>query len=198
VLAHLAKEKPEIKARIQSYLGKIVPDVTEIHRVPVGSWETIEFRQGVIGAQHPWKFYAASMADGTLRALGALVAVTQLAERDMTASVVGLEEPETALHVAAAGALMDALREATCHTQVLVTTHSPDLLDQLQLDTDTLLAVQARQGNTELGSVDPASQEAIKSHLYTAGELLRMDQLEIDPRSLERQGELFATEEVAP
>ncbi|HUY34804.1 MAG TPA: AAA family ATPase [Pirellulales bacterium] len=46
-------------------------------------------------------------------------------------------------HPAAAGALMDALREAASHTQVVVTSHSPDLVEQINPDSDTLLAAQS-------------------------------------------------------
>ena len=178
----------------------IVPGIIDVARVSLGRRETLEFRQEVVGSEHPWKFYAESMSDGTMRALGTLVAVTQLAAQKQPVRLIGIEEPETALHPAAAGALMDALREATAHTQVLVTSHSPDLLDQFDFDTDRLLAVQARQGNTEIGPVDAASAEAIHDHLYTIGEMLRMDQLEVDQADLDRQHqmELFdAVEEVS-
>ncbi len=197
VVARLGTDKPEIKARIKSYLTTIVPGIADVDRVSLGSWETLLFRQEVVGSQHPWRFHAASMSDGTLRALGTLIAVTQLADRKEPVSLVGIEEPETALHPAAAGALMDALREAASHTQVIVTSHSPDLLDQIDPGVDRLLAVQSKQGNTEIGPVDPASHEAIKNHLYTPGDLLRMDQLDLDQADLERQkqGKMFDGDE---
>lgn len=186
VMARLTQEQPSLKDRIQSYLATIVPGIVDVHRVPVGPWETMEFRQEVEGARHPWKFFASSMSDGTLRALGALVAVMQLAERQTPVRLVSIEEPESALHPAAAGALMDALREATCHTQVIVTTHSPDLLEEMDFASDQLFAVQSKQGNTEIGPLDKASRETISKHLYSPGELLRMDQLSIDPHHLEK------------
>ena len=43
--------------------------------------------------------------------------------------LVGIEEPEIALHPAAAGVLRDSLRDASESSQVIVTSHSPDLLD---------------------------------------------------------------------
>jgi hypothetical protein len=43
------------------------------------------------------------------------------------------------------------------------------------------------QGSTQIGPVDRASRDAIKDHLYTPGELLRMDQLTVDPDDLARQ-----------
>ena len=43
--------------------------------------------------------------------------------------LVGVEEPEIALHPAAALVLLEAIREASRTTQILVTSHSPELLD---------------------------------------------------------------------
>jgi predicted ATPase len=190
VIARLGAAQPVIKNRIRAYLQTIVPDVDDVDRVALGPKETLEFRQRVVGSEHPWKFYAASMSDGMLRALGTLVAITQLAERTHPVSLVGIEEPETALHPAAAGALMDALREAGAHTQVVITTHSCDLLDKIDSESDRLLVVVSRQGNTQIAPADSASEQAIKEHLYLPGELLRMDQLEPDEEDLKRQPQL--------
>lgn len=124
------------------------------------------------------------MSDGTLRALGVLVAVMQLARGGTAVRLAGIEEPETALHPAASGALLDALREAAVHTQVIVTSHSPELIEGFDPDSDTLIVAQTTQGTSVIGPVDSASAEAIRDHLYTAGELLKMDQLQPDPRPL--------------
>lgn len=125
-----------------------------------------------------------------LRALGAIVATSQLAAGNVPVTLVSIEEPATALHPAASGALMDALREAATHTQVVVTTHSPELLDEFDLETDCLLSVQARQGKTVIGPIDSASHDTIKTHQFTAGDLLRMDQLDVDQDDLDRQEQM--------
>jgi predicted ATPase len=190
VIARMGTAKPLAKQRIKSYLATIVSGITDVDRVALGPRETLEFRQQVVGSKHPWKFYATSMSDGTLRALGTLVAVTQLADLRDPVRLVGIEEPETALHPAAAGALMEALREAAAHTQIVITSHSPDLLDQVDLEIDGLLAVQSRQGETEIAPVNAASRSAIREHLYSAGELLRMDQLVPDQSDIQRQQQL--------
>lgn len=190
VVGRLRRQQPDAIDRIRVYLTTIVPGISGFESVTLGPRETLLFSQRVEGAQHPWRFYAASMSDGTLRALGALVAVGQLGVTGIDVRLVGLEEPETALHPAAAGALMDALREASVHTQVIATTHSPDLLTEINLETDGLLVVVSRDGNTRIGSVDEASIEAVRRHLYTPGELLRLDQLQPDERDLQRQDQL--------
>lgn len=184
VVARLSADQPARLERIQSYLATIVPEITAVEKVSLGPSETLQFRQGVAD------FYAANMSDGTLRALGALVAVTQLAEGKERVRLVGIEEPETALHPAASGALMDALHEAAEHTQILVTTHSPDLLDRVDFETDTVLAVAMDARETWIAPIDRASAQAVKEHLYSPGELLRLDQLEPDRESLERQKQL--------
>lgn len=185
VIARLAQSDAE--ERLRSFLAEIVPGITKVERIALGPKETLRFWQKVKGAKHPWKFYANSMSDGTLRALGALVAVAQLADREHPVRLVGIEEPETALHPAASGALMDALREAAIQTQIIVTSHSPDLLDQINTREDELLVVESRDGTTVIADVDPSSVEMIKDHLYTPGELLRMDQLQPDEASIRRQ-----------
>lgn len=190
VVARLSAQQPQTIERIRAYLASIVPGIEGFEREALGPKETLVFLQRVEGAQYPWRFYASSMSDGTLRALGALVAVTQLASGSQPIRIVGIEEPETALHPAAAGALMDALREASTHTQVLVTSHSPDIIDQIDTSADTLLVVASSAATSRIATADAASLAAIQQHLYTPGELLRMDQLQPDVRQIEKQEQL--------
>ncbi|HKI06495.1 MAG TPA: AAA family ATPase [Thermoanaerobaculia bacterium] len=187
VIARLSAEHPQAQERLTQYLSAIVPGLEGVEKVSLGPLETVQFKLKRGTADHPLQFFAWSMSDGTLRALGSLVATGQLAGGGSPVSLVGIEEPETALHPAAAGVLMDALREASSHTQILVTSHSPDLLDQVDLETDRLLAVLADEGVTKIAPIDKASLAAIQEHLYTPGELLRLDQLDPDPEDLARQ-----------
>lgn len=190
VIGRLAIDKPEVLERVKLYLDKVMPGITEVNRVTLGPRESLEFRQRVAGSSHPWRFYATSMSDGTLRALGILIAATQLAGHKHPVSLVGIEEPETSLHPATTGTLIDAIREAAAHTQVLVTSHSPDLLDQIDPATDMLLSVISDNGDTRIAPLDAASRDAIRKHLYSPGELLRMDQLEPDRQNLEKQEQM--------
>jgi len=75
-------------------------------------------------------FEIAGMSDGTLRSLALLVALLSGADSDTARNdgLIMLEEPETGLHPGATRVLLDAMLEASERTQILVTTHSPDLL----------------------------------------------------------------------
>jgi predicted ATPase len=153
--------------------------------------ETIQFRQRVVGSKQPWQFPAINMSDGTLRALAVLTSLFQFGEPERaTARLIGIEEPETALHPAAAGLLLDCLREGARERQVVITTHSPDLLDNDAITADQLLAVTAVDGKTTIGRVDAASRQALRDSLYRAGELLRLGQLEPDETSLSNAEQL--------
>jgi predicted ATPase len=176
VLRQLEAHSPKTKSRIEQYLSKVVPGVEAADVKSFGPKETIEFRQRVGANTHPWRFLAASMSDGTLRALGNLVALFQFSNgRRYLGSLVGIEEPETALHPAAAGVLRDGLRDASERTQVIVTSHSPDLLDDASITEDDILAVTAEAGMTRIGPLDIVGRSALHDRLYTAGELLRLN-----------------------
>lgn len=186
VIAHLERVAPEQLDIVQRYLQTVVPMVHGVERKQIGPLETLEFRQEMTGAKHPWRFQSQNMSDGTLRALGVLTALFQR-NQDYSPSLIGIEEPETALHPAASAALREALARASKQTQILVTSHSPDLLDDPQLDPDALLAVVSDGGETRIGRLDEASREPMRQQLFSAGELLRLNQLTPDAAALEEQ-----------
>ena len=185
VIASIERNNKKVKERIEEYLGSIVSGVKGVDKITLGTKETLEFKQTVAGDENPWSFYAQNMSDGTLRALGVLVSLFQCFDRppDSPIPLVGIEEPESTLHPAATAALMGALYEASHFTQVLVTSHSPELLDNEDLDPESLLIVDAQEGKTTIGPADDASKSAMRERLYTAGELLKLEQLKAQPKS---------------
>ena len=190
-----APERSETKARILEYLKRVVPGIDDFCAKRIGHMETIEFMQAVDTAERPWRFPANNMSDGTLRALAVLVALFQGSD-DSRVPLVGVEEPETALHPAAARVLRDCILEASERVQVIVTSHSADLLDEPSITEDMIRAVVSEGNRTAIGRVSEATRSALHDHLFTAGELLRIQQLEIDPsaRAVKHQLPLFEGE----
>ena len=177
---------PSAKEHVKEYLATVVPSVDKIEARKYGPKEGLVFTQKVAKAEGPQRFFANNMSDGTLRALGILVALFQ-EPHDPTKRVllVGIEEPESALHPAAAGILLDALRDAVDKTQIIITSHSPDLLDDKDLDPESILAVEARDGITVIADIDEAGKSVVRDRLYTTGEFLRIDQLQPNPDSID-------------
>ncbi len=182
VLNAIKSRSPANAKRVNQYLSKIVPGIVGVESKTLGPKLTLEFLQRVRGDSHPWPFLANNVSDGTLRALGVLVALFQGVDMDSgNAKLVGIEEPEGALHPAAAGVLTDVLHEASERVPVIVTSHSADLLDRGTIPAESILAVVSEHGETKVARLDDAGRTVLREGLFTAGELLRMDQLAPDP-----------------
>jgi predicted ATPase len=174
-------------ARVLAFLQAIGVPITRIDHKHAGALETIEVSQEVQtaeGVRTP-KFDAISLSDGTIRALGILISLVSARGASLPGpSLIGIEEPETALHPAAAGVLMEALIESAERTQIITTCHSPDFLDHRGVEPTMIRPVVLENAMTVAGSLSPAKVKVVADHLATAGELLRLDQLQPDPATL--------------
>ncbi len=174
VLGELAQEHPVFKARIDDYLNAIVPEAVGVDQRVIDSYSTVELRTRE--GERPFGPEAISV--GTLHAAGVLTALFQPAVLEGQATLVTIEEPETALHPAAAGALFDALTEASEHVQVLITTQSADLLDRDDFDPASVRVVAMSGGVTKIGEIDEVSRRLVEDGRTTLGELMRGGQLQ--------------------
>ena len=92
---------------------------------------------------------------------------------------VAIDEPETGLHPRLMPIIADMIKAASENTQVLITTHSPDLLSRFDLDD---VAVMVREG-TRAAWRRPRSRASLRQMLEsvageTLGDLLRSGELE--------------------
>lgn len=71
-----------------------------------------------------------------------------------TLNTIGIEEPESTLHPAAAGVLLDALRHAGERGQAVITSHSPDLLDRDDFRPEELCTVRSVGRETRIGPLE--------------------------------------------
>jgi len=180
--------------RVGRYLSAVTESVELLGVARYGEYETPRFQVASDGQARSLEFDAAGMSDGTLRALAALVAAFQIVLPQGYPSLVAIEEPETALHPAAMRALVAALDEATLRTQILITTHSPDLLDAEAVKPENVRVVEYRDGCTVIAPLDEANVSIVRDHLSTLGGLERDRQLEPDLDDLDRQADLARQE----
>ncbi len=173
---------PAVKTAIDEFLAVEVPGVRGVYVEKFGPKEGLGFRQDSGSGKPPWQFLANSMSDGTLRLLGVLVALLQGWENGpKRVPLIGIEEPELALHPDAIGILWDALWGTARRTQVIVTTHSPELLENKRLDVEAIRAVEAVDGKTTIARIDKVCRSVVYDKLFTVAELFRMGQLQPDP-----------------
>lgn len=168
VLQEIGRSDPEAKARVQELLESIVPHTTSVKPKKHGNKLSLEFAQEWASGKK-LLFEAFNMSDGTLRALGLLMAVFQ----NPRPSVLVIEEPEATIHPGALGAVLDLIRHASRSMQVIVTTHSPELLDASWIEDQHLRIVVWQEGASHVLLPDDSSRRAMAEHLMGAGELLR-------------------------
>ena len=114
------------------------------------------------------------MSAGTLLALGLLTAVYQRS----IPSLLTIEEPEDGIHPGTISVILDVLRFASERAQLIVTTHSPDVLDADWLEDRHIRIVTWQDGATRVMPVSVGSRDALTEHLMSAGELLRSNALQ--------------------
>jgi predicted ATPase len=181
VLKRLQSGDGERYERICRLLSKVVEGLERVEYHAVGSKETLQFKLEV-GLRHPWRFEALNMSDGTLRVLGLLLAVNQPGRH----SLIAIEEPEATVHPAVAELVLDVLLDAAKERQILLTTHSPDILDHKELSDSQIRVVTSRQSRTVISPLSDSSRQAIRERLYTPGELLRVGELQPDLEAAQR------------
>ena len=172
----------ELRSEIYSFLEAIVPETKSVVPKKHGNKLSMSFSQEW-GKGKKLSFDAFNMSDGTLRSLGLIMAVFQ----KPSPSVLVIEEPEATIHPGALGAVLDLIHKASRTMQVMVTTHSPDLLDAKWMTENNLRIVSWQQGASHLLLPSEATRQAICSHLMGAGELLRANALQAE--------ELFASDD---
>ena len=175
VLRKLLKEDLESATRLRAVLPHLIPDVTDVRVRSAGGYLVVQLQHGGDSKsqeQKPW-FDSSQESDGVLRLLGVLVALYQRP----SPYFMGIEEPDLAVHPGLFGVLADVLQEGAQNSQLLVTTHSPDLIDQLP--TECLRVVELAEGTTSVGSVTASQMQAVKERLFSPGELHRMEGLRI-------------------
>ena len=180
VLREMKRNNRDDYDRVCRLLSKVVPGVSAVEYHSLGQKETLKFKQDV-GSDWPWTFEALNMSDGTLRALGILLAVYQSSRP----AVVVIEEPEATIHPAAMDVLVQILRDGQYRSQVLVTTHSPDVVDNKAISDENIRVVEKQRGRTIVSTMGSLSRESVKQKLYSLGDLMRSGELEPDRDAVE-------------
>ena len=157
---------------LKAGLAKLTGDVRDFRVRQIGGYLNAEFLHETprrrVKDRQKW-FECAQESDGTLRMAGIITALVQ----DPPLTLIGIEEPELTVHVGAIPLLYDYLKQASRREQVLLTTHSIELLELL--DVDDIRVVERRTGVTTVAGVRHDQRDAVKQRLLTVGEIISME-----------------------
>lgn len=126
---HLRKASPKAWTKVKDAMQYLVPGLEDIVIRPTEDRRlAVLFRESGVG--RPW--HSSEVSDGTIQAFALLVALY-----DPRASMLVIEEPENAVHPWILRFLLQITLKAD--RQVLLTTHSPVVIDYVSADTVKLM-----------------------------------------------------------
>ena len=172
-----AKHAKGVLRVIKAALQSAVPDIEDLRIDEIGSYLVImlkhKYPDRADGEQ--W-FDLAQESDGTIHLLIMLTALYQTLSPGLSRfSLIAIEEPETALYPALLSLLSEVIEEASCRSQILITTQSPDFISEFGMD--MLRIVEKVDGATHIGPLDKVQAGVLHDQLFTTGDLLRVEGL---------------------
>ncbi len=170
-----AQEQTAWRQDLVAALQKLTGDIDGVKVTKAASFLIAEFRHRNEGNTRKW-FPAERESDGTLRVAGILTALLQ----EPSLPVLGIEEPEQTVHPGALLLLYDYLREASTRSQVFVTTHSPILLNHLNLEDCRMFVVGRGEDGTAVSPLTMSQIASIDRDLLSLGELMMAGDLRLD------------------
>src|SRR4028119_2070769 len=116
-------------------------------------------------------FYLNEMSDGTVR----MLCWATILHSPLLPSLIVIDEPELGLHVSWMPILAEWIKKAATRTQIIITTHSPDLLDHFTDRLENVLCFYSE--NRTHFSVKSLSKEMLEQKLeegWQLGDLYRV------------------------
>ncbi len=156
--------------RINEAMGSAIPGFRDVAVSSVGSYLVPRFRFDIDGQIA--EFDPVQLSDGTLRIFGILLALYQ----PVTPALLVIEEPEQTVHPGVLGVLADAIREASETTQIIITTHSPHLVDHFQ--PEEVRVATLSHGVTTVAPIKATQVEAVKRRLMSLEEFMLAEGLQ--------------------
>ena len=151
-------------------LQQVLPIVNEIRIESAGGFFVPVFRVKDAEDAYAHDLNMSQISDGTLRMLGMLTAFYQ----PTAPSRITLEEPEQMIHPGLLPILVDAARDylddQRLVRQVIITTHSPTLLDMFK--PEDIVGTKFEDGVSSFMRLSQRQLDVVRKRLFSPGELL--------------------------
>lgn len=164
VLYHIQQNAPHIHDDIIEYLSLIL-DVEAIHVKEIEP----DYLLTTLNYSNQNRFTLAQESDGTVRLLSLLTALYQPYRPSLTI----IEEPELFIHSGILAMLCDAIQESGLRQQIIITSHSPDLITRF--DADTIRVVELTDDGTKIDGMDDRLLQVVTEKFMSTSEILSME-----------------------
>lgn len=132
---YLLKEHYPVEfKRIEDYVRDVVPQFSEFYLEPTGSTISLRWKDN---SATDYVFNSYQFSDGSIRFIA--LATLLLQPSETMPRVIIIDEPELGLHPYAIMQLAQMIKEASLHSQVIVSTQSKDLIDYFDVNDITVV-----------------------------------------------------------
>jgi len=160
--------------RILEMMRLVMPTLQDVTVKGVGGYLVPQFLVQDTARSKKHYFDPVQLSDGTLRIFGILLSLYQMPPP----MFIAIEEPELTVHPGILTMLADAFKEASENTQIIITSHSPHLVDLF--DPHQIYVVKLINGETRISPIKASQVESVKEHLTSIKELMMMEGLQPD------------------
>jgi predicted ATPase len=165
--------------RIYDAMRAVLPTFVEVSIQTVGSYLVPLFKFRTEDESSLTSFDPVQLSDGTLRLFGILLAAYQLPRPKLLV----IEEPEQTIYPGALAVLADVFKEIGKSTQVLITTHSPHLVQFFK--PSQIRVATMHDGMTQIRPIHPHQMEAVNEGLLSLEEFMTTEGLRPDDTAQE-------------
>ena len=175
----LKESHPDRLRIIEEYMRAVLPSFRGFEvGLLEGDLPYLKFMEAT-HLEHPIGFSINNMSSGSVYLADLLIDLFSPPDPGKAYAPWTIEEPETGLHPGAIRVVRDALFEASHFRQLIVTTHSPEFLDDERLSDRNILAAYRDATGSHISNLDAGTRRILRDNLYTAGELLRQGLLDL-------------------
>ncbi len=157
--------------RVREMMQVVMPTLQDVSVRTAGAYLVPQFRVKDNDKSAAHDFDPVQISDGTLRIFGILLALYQ----NPPPPFIALEEPEQTVHPAVLSMLSEAFREVSERTQLLITSHSPYLVDFFSAEEIRIVSMQ--NGKTRISPIKLSQIESVKENLISLTELMMAEGL---------------------
>ena len=162
----LQKKRPAEWKQVMQAMRSVMPDLSAI-QVAYTPNRTLGLFFEEEGSGRPWS--VGEVSDGTIQTLALLVAIF-----DPQSTALVLEEPENSVHPWIIRHILDSCKEASKRKQILITTHSPIVMNAVH--PDELWIMWRRAGESHLSPLKSLDSQFVE--LWSDGQIPTFEYLD--------------------
>lgn len=164
-LLYLKRNYQESYRRIVSYVQVVVPQFRDFYLEPDRGYVSLKWQDV---SPNDYVFSSDQLSDGSIRFIA--LATLLLQPPKTMPNVIIIDEPELGLHPYAVDQLIEMVKDASIHAQIIIATQSPSLIDGFDVNDITVIERDEEKQCTRANKLDEKELEDWLDD-YTTSEL---------------------------